>query len=99
MKSVNLVKSDLFHCTSSKKSYVSVTDSMTFSSLSLSHSPATNFVGQARESDQRRSVVPSRSCCKTLSAIANQIAGSRWNGFLFFGLKKRDDAASEESAA
>lgn len=26
---------------------------------------------------------------KTLSAIANQIAGSRWNGFLFFGLKKR----------
>ena len=36
---------------------------------------------------------------KTLSAIANQIAGSRWNGFLFFGLKKRGDAASEESAA
>jgi len=31
----------------SKKSYVSVTDSMTFSSLSLSHSPATNFTGQA----------------------------------------------------
>ena len=36
---------------------------------------------------------------KTLSAIANQIAGSRWNGFLFFGLKKRGVAASEESAA
>ena len=36
---------------------------------------------------------------KTLSAIANQIAGSRWNGFLFFGLKKRGDATSEESAA
>jgi len=36
---------------------------------------------------------------KTLSAIANQIAGSRWNGFLFFGLKKRGDAASEESQA
>ena len=36
---------------------------------------------------------------KTLSAIANQIAGSRWNGFLFFGLKKRGDGASEESAA
>lgn len=36
---------------------------------------------------------------KTLSAIANQIAGSRWNGYLFFGLKKRADAASEESAA
>ena len=36
---------------------------------------------------------------KTLSAIANQIAGSRWNGFLFFGLKKRGDDASEESAA
>ena len=35
---------------------------------------------------------------KTLSAIANQIAGSRWNGFLFFGLKKRGAAASEESA-
>ena len=36
---------------------------------------------------------------KTLSAIANQIAGSRWNGFLFFGLKKRGDATVEESAA
>ena len=36
---------------------------------------------------------------KTLSAIANQIAGSRWNGFLFFGLKKRGAAANEESAA
>ena len=36
---------------------------------------------------------------KTLSAIATQIAGTRWNGYLFFGLKKRDDAASEESAA
>lgn len=51
------------HCINSKKSKVSVTDSMTFSSLSLSHSPATNLVGQARDSDQRRSVVPSRSCC------------------------------------
>ena len=36
---------------------------------------------------------------KTLSAIANQIAGSRWNGFLFFGLKKPGAAASKESAA
>ena len=36
---------------------------------------------------------------KTLSAIANQIAGSRWNGFLFFGLKKLGAATSEESAA
>jgi hypothetical protein len=35
---------------------------------------------------------------KTLSAIAKQITGTRWNGFLFFGLKKRVDA-SEESAA
>jgi hypothetical protein len=33
------------HCTSSKKSYVSVTDSMTFSSLSLSRSLATNLIG------------------------------------------------------
>ena len=36
---------------------------------------------------------------KTLSAIATQIAGTRWNGYLFFGLKKRGDGASEESAA
>ena len=36
---------------------------------------------------------------KTLSAIANQIAGSRWNGFLFFGLKKPSTDASEESPA
>jgi hypothetical protein len=35
----------------SKKSYVNVTDSMTFSSLSLSHSPATNFTGHAPVSD------------------------------------------------
>ena len=27
---------------------------------------------------------------KALSAIAQQITGTRWNGFLFFGLKKRD---------
>src|SRR5690606_13458200 len=53
---------------SSKKSYVSVTDSMMFSSLSLSHSPATNFTGHARESDQRRRVRPSRSCC-TMSRL------------------------------
>ncbi len=26
---------------------------------------------------------------KTLSAIAQHITGTRWNGFLFFGLKKR----------
>lgn len=36
---------------------------------------------------------------KTLSTIANQIAGSRWNGFLFFGLKKPGAATSEESTA
>lgn len=35
---------------------------------------------------------------KTLSAIATLITGTRWNGFLFFGLNKRD-AASEERAA
>ena len=35
---------------------------------------------------------------KSLSAIATEIAGTRWNGFLFFGLKKRD-AAREEDAA
>ena len=34
---------------------------------------------------------------KTLSAIATLITGTRWNGFLFFGLNKRN--ASEESAA
>ena len=27
---------------------------------------------------------------RTLSAIAKHITGTRWNGFLFFGLKKRD---------
>lgn len=31
---------------------------------------------------------------KTLSAIATEIAGTRWNGFLFFGLKKRGGAVS-----
>lgn len=36
---------------------------------------------------------------KTLSAIALRITGTRWNGYLFFGLKKRGAAASEESAA
>ena len=76
LKSANLVKLDEAlvaeaveardYCTSSKKSYVSVTCSMTFSSLSLSHSPATNLIGQARESDQRRRVTPSRSCCTTV---------------------------------
>lgn len=35
---------------------------------------------------------------KTLSAIAQHITGTRWNGFLFFGLKKRA-SAGEESAA
>ena len=36
---------------------------------------------------------------KSLSAIATEIAGTRWNGFLFFGLKKRGESAREESAA
>ena len=36
---------------------------------------------------------------KSLSAIARAITGTRWNGFLFFGLKKRGDAASQECAA
>lgn len=36
---------------------------------------------------------------RTLSAIATEIAGTRWNGFLFFGLKKRGAPTSEESAA
>lgn len=35
---------------------------------------------------------------KTLSAIATEIAGTRWNGFLFFGLNKRGEAATEGSA-
>jgi hypothetical protein len=38
---------------------------MTFSPLSLSHLPATNLVGHARESIVRRRVVPSRSRCAT----------------------------------
>ena len=36
---------------------------------------------------------------KSLSAIATEIAGTRWNGFLFFGLKKRGESTREESAA
>lgn len=36
---------------------------------------------------------------KTLSAIATKIAGTRWNGFLFFGLKKRGEPARGGSAA
>jgi len=36
---------------------------------------------------------------KSLSAIATEIAGTRWNGFLFFGLKKRGESGREESAA
>jgi len=36
---------------------------------------------------------------KTLSAIAKHITGTPWNGFLFFGLKKRVETTSEESAA
>ena len=36
---------------------------------------------------------------KSLSAIATEIAGTRWNGFLFFGLKKRGESAREETAA
>jgi hypothetical protein len=36
---------------------------------------------------------------KSLSAIATEVAGTRWNGFLFFGLKKRGESAREESAA
>ncbi|MBC7174422.1 MAG: DUF2924 domain-containing protein [Polyangiaceae bacterium] len=36
---------------------------------------------------------------KSLSAIATEIAGTRWNGFLFFGLKKRGESVREESAA
>ena len=43
-----------------RKPYVNVTDSMTFSSASLSHSPATNLIGQARVSVHRRRVVPPR---------------------------------------
>ena len=35
---------------------------------------------------------------KSLSAIATEIAGTRWNGFLFFGLKKRDSAREEDAA-
>ena len=36
---------------------------------------------------------------KTLSAIATEISGTRWSGYLFFGLKKHAPAAGEESAA
>ena len=36
---------------------------------------------------------------KTLSAVAKHITGTPWNGFLFFGLKKRTETAREESAA
>jgi hypothetical protein len=36
---------------------------------------------------------------KTLSAVAKHITGTPWNGFLFFGLKKRVETAREESAA
>ena len=36
---------------------------------------------------------------KTLSAVAKHITGTPWNGFLFFGLKKRVEMTSEESAA
>ena len=36
---------------------------------------------------------------KSLSAAARAITGTRWNGFLFFGLKKRGESAREESAA
>lgn len=35
---------------------------------------------------------------KSLSAIATEIAGTRWNGFLFFGLKKRGESVREETA-
>ena len=36
---------------------------------------------------------------KTLSAVAKHITATPWNGFLFFGLKKRVETTSEESAA
>ena len=36
---------------------------------------------------------------KTLSAIAKHIPGTPLNGFLFYGLKKRVETTSEESAA
>ena len=36
---------------------------------------------------------------KTLSAIAKHITGTPWSGFLFFGLRKRVETMSEESAA
>jgi Protein of unknown function (DUF2924) len=36
---------------------------------------------------------------ESLSAIATEIAGTRWNGFLFFGLKKRGESGREGSAA
>lgn len=43
-----------------------MTDSMTFSSLSLSHSPATNFTGQARVTpSQCASACLGRSWCKS----------------------------------
>jgi hypothetical protein len=30
---------------------------------------------------------------RSLSAVANAITGSKWNGHIFFGLKKRGNAA------
>jgi len=35
---------------------------------------------------------------KTLSAIARHITGTPWNGFLFFGLKKRGDSGTERAS-
>lgn len=36
---------------------------------------------------------------RSLSAIATEIAGTRWNGFLYFRISKRGDSAREENAA
>jgi hypothetical protein len=41
----------------------------------------------------------SRERFKTLSAVAKHITGTPWNGFLFFGLKKRVEIARAENAA
>jgi hypothetical protein len=36
---------------------------------------------------------------KSLSAVANAITGTRWNGYVFFGLKKRQPTKKQEASA
>lgn len=36
---------------------------------------------------------------RSLSAVANAITGSRWNGYIFFGLKKRQPSRPQEGCS